>query len=121
MLAAAGLDFKHVVRVTSYLGRQDDLAEYNRIYREYFQRAISREKHAHGLFGHVVEVRGGCSGVSGVGLAQSPRRLRVRLGSLAYRTLITRVASAMSQEMAAMQKPMLEITNTSDHCRSLGQ
>jgi 2-iminobutanoate/2-iminopropanoate deaminase len=36
VLAAAGLDLKHVVRVTSYLGRQDDLAEYNRIYREYF-------------------------------------------------------------------------------------
>jgi 2-iminobutanoate/2-iminopropanoate deaminase len=36
VLAAAGLGFKDVVRVTSYLGRQDDLAEYNRIYREYF-------------------------------------------------------------------------------------
>lgn len=36
VLAAAGLDLKDIVRVTSYLGRQDDLAEYNRIYREYF-------------------------------------------------------------------------------------
>ena len=36
VLAAAGLGFKDVVRVTSYLGRQDDLAEYNRVYREFF-------------------------------------------------------------------------------------
>jgi len=36
VLAAAGLGFKDVIRVTSYLGRQDDLAEYNRIYREFF-------------------------------------------------------------------------------------
>ncbi len=36
ILAAAGLGLKDVIRVTSYLGRQEDLAEYNRIYREYF-------------------------------------------------------------------------------------
>jgi 2-iminobutanoate/2-iminopropanoate deaminase len=36
VLAAAGLTLKDVVRVTSYLGKQDDLAEYNRIYREIF-------------------------------------------------------------------------------------
>jgi 2-iminobutanoate/2-iminopropanoate deaminase len=36
VLAAARLDLKDVVRVTSYLGKQDDLAEYNRVYREIF-------------------------------------------------------------------------------------
>jgi 2-iminobutanoate/2-iminopropanoate deaminase len=36
VLKAAGLGLADVVRVTSYLGRQEDLAEYNKIYREYF-------------------------------------------------------------------------------------
>ena len=36
VLKAAGLDLKDVVRVCSYVARQEDLAEYNRIYREYF-------------------------------------------------------------------------------------
>ena len=36
VLAGAGLTLADVCQVRSYVGRQDDLAEYNRIYREYF-------------------------------------------------------------------------------------
>jgi len=36
VLRLAGLDLRDVVQVRSYLARQDDLAEYNRLYREYF-------------------------------------------------------------------------------------
>jgi 2-iminobutanoate/2-iminopropanoate deaminase len=36
VLAGAGLSLRDVVQVRSYVGRQADLAEYNRIYREYF-------------------------------------------------------------------------------------
>ena len=36
VLAGAGLGLADVVQVRSYVGRQEDLAEYNRIYREYF-------------------------------------------------------------------------------------
>ncbi len=36
ILKAAGLGFKDVVNVRSYLARQKDLAEYNRLYRNYF-------------------------------------------------------------------------------------
>ncbi|MFZ9862189.1 MAG: RidA family protein, partial [Gemmataceae bacterium] len=37
VLAAAGLDISHVVQVRSYLAREEDLAEYNRLYREFFK------------------------------------------------------------------------------------
>lgn len=37
VLAAAGLDLSHVVQVRSYLSREEDLAEYNRLYREFFK------------------------------------------------------------------------------------
>ncbi len=36
ILKAAGLGFEDVVNVRSYLARQKDLAEYNRLYRDYF-------------------------------------------------------------------------------------
>lgn len=36
ILAGAGMTLDDVVRVTSYLARQDDWDEYNRIYREVF-------------------------------------------------------------------------------------
>ena len=36
ILLAAGLDFSDVVQVRNYVGRQEDLAEFNQIYREYF-------------------------------------------------------------------------------------
>ena len=36
ILAGAGLDFSDVVQVRNYVARQEDLAEFNAIYREYF-------------------------------------------------------------------------------------
>ena len=36
ILSAAGMCFADVVQVRSYIGRQEDLAEYNRIYRTFF-------------------------------------------------------------------------------------
>ena len=36
ILRERGLTLRDVVQVRSYVGRQEDLAEYNRIYREYF-------------------------------------------------------------------------------------
>jgi 2-iminobutanoate/2-iminopropanoate deaminase len=36
ILHAAGLDFKNVVQVRNYVGKQEDLASFNQIYREYF-------------------------------------------------------------------------------------
>ncbi|MEX2235728.1 MAG: RidA family protein [Cyclobacteriaceae bacterium] len=36
ILTAAGLDFPDVVQVRNYVGKQEDLAEFNQIYREYF-------------------------------------------------------------------------------------
>lgn len=36
ILKASGLTFKDVVQVRNYVGRQEDLAEFNRIYAEFF-------------------------------------------------------------------------------------
>lgn len=36
ILKGAGLSFKDVVQVRNYVGRQEDLASFNQIYREYF-------------------------------------------------------------------------------------
>ena len=36
ILSAAGLGFSDVVQVRNYVARQEDLPEFNRIYREYF-------------------------------------------------------------------------------------
>ncbi len=36
VLQAAGLDLSSVVQVRSYLAHENDLAEYNQLYREYF-------------------------------------------------------------------------------------
>jgi len=36
ILAAEGLTLKHVVKVCSFVAKQEDLAEYNRIYKELF-------------------------------------------------------------------------------------
>jgi 2-iminobutanoate/2-iminopropanoate deaminase len=55
VLAAAGLTFKDVVRVTSYLGRQDDLAEYNRIYREYFSEPYPARSTLMGVLGTLLK------------------------------------------------------------------
>lgn len=37
VLAAAGLDFSHVVQVRNYVARQEDLGQFNQLYKEYFQ------------------------------------------------------------------------------------
>ncbi|WP_018625919.1 RidA family protein [Niabella aurantiaca] len=37
ILKAAGLGFEDVVQVRNYVGRQEDLAAFNQIYKEYFQ------------------------------------------------------------------------------------
>ena len=37
VLAAAGATLEDVVQVRSYVGRQEDLAEYNQLYREWFK------------------------------------------------------------------------------------
>ncbi|MDN3687052.1 RidA family protein [Cyclobacterium jeungdonense] len=37
ILAGAGLDFSHVVQVRNYVARQEDLGQFNQIYKEYFQ------------------------------------------------------------------------------------
>lgn len=37
ILAAAGLDFSHVVQVRNYVARQEDLITFNQLYKEYFQ------------------------------------------------------------------------------------
>ena len=36
ILVAGGLDFSDVVQVRNYVAKQEDLAEFNQIYREYF-------------------------------------------------------------------------------------
>lgn len=36
VLAGAGLDFSDVVQVRNYVARQEDLAEFNALYREFF-------------------------------------------------------------------------------------
>lgn len=36
ILHAAGLDFKDVVQVRNYVGKQEDLARFNQIYKEFF-------------------------------------------------------------------------------------
>ncbi len=55
VLSAAGLGFEHVVRVCSYLGRQDDLAEYNRIYREYFNEPFPARSTLMGCLGTLLK------------------------------------------------------------------
>lgn len=37
ILKAAGLNFNDVVQVRNYVGRQEDVARFNEIYREFFQ------------------------------------------------------------------------------------
>ncbi len=36
ILRAAGLDFKDVVQVRNYVGKQEDLIDFNKIYKDYF-------------------------------------------------------------------------------------
>lgn len=43
ILAAAGLDFSHVVQVRNYVARQEDLITFNQLYKEYFQSPFQPE------------------------------------------------------------------------------
>lgn len=36
ILSASGLSFQNVVQVRNYVGRQEDLVEFNKIYKDYF-------------------------------------------------------------------------------------
>jgi len=55
VLAGAGLTLRHVVRVCSYVARQEDLAEYNRLYREYFSAPYPARTTLVGCLGDVVK------------------------------------------------------------------
>jgi 2-iminobutanoate/2-iminopropanoate deaminase len=55
VLAGAGLSLKHVVRVTSYVGRQQDLAEYNELYRTIFAKPFPARTTLIGCLGDVVK------------------------------------------------------------------
>ena len=55
VLAGAGLTLKHVVRVGSYVGRQEDLALYNQIYREIFSAPFPARTTLIGCLGTVVK------------------------------------------------------------------
>ena len=51
ILAGAGMNLKDVVQVRSYLGREEDLSEYNRIYREYFKEPLPARTTLLGVLG----------------------------------------------------------------------
>jgi 2-iminobutanoate/2-iminopropanoate deaminase len=51
ILSSIGMNLKDVVQVRSYLGREEDLAEYNRIYREYFKEPLPARTTLAGVLG----------------------------------------------------------------------
>jgi 2-iminobutanoate/2-iminopropanoate deaminase len=51
ILEAAGLSLAHVVQVKSYLGREDDLAEYNELYRATFNEPFPARSTIVGVLG----------------------------------------------------------------------
>ena len=55
VLAGAGLSLSDVVRVGAYVGRQEDLAEYNRVYRELFSAPYPARTTLVGCLGTVVK------------------------------------------------------------------
>ena len=64
ILASVGMNLNDVIQVRSYLGREEDVAEYNRIYREYFKDPLPARTTLAGVLGKAPEVRTGCDGVS---------------------------------------------------------
>jgi 2-iminobutanoate/2-iminopropanoate deaminase len=54
-LAAAGLSLPDVVQVRSYLARQEDLEEYNRLYREYFKPPLPARTTILGVLGSLLK------------------------------------------------------------------
>jgi len=57
ILATAGLSLRDVVQVRSYLGRQQDLAAYNRIYREYFTAPLPARTTLIGVLGDLLKLK----------------------------------------------------------------
>lgn len=55
VLAAAGLDFSHVVQVRCYLAKQEDWDAHNRIYREYFSEPYPARTTLIGCLGDLVK------------------------------------------------------------------
>jgi 2-iminobutanoate/2-iminopropanoate deaminase len=55
VLAGAGLTLQNVVKVSSYVARQEDLAEYNRLYREFFTAPYPARTTLIGCLGNVVK------------------------------------------------------------------
>jgi 2-iminobutanoate/2-iminopropanoate deaminase len=55
ILESAGLGLNDVVQVRSYLGSQDDVAEYNRLYREYFSEPFPARSTIVGVLGTMLK------------------------------------------------------------------
>jgi 2-iminobutanoate/2-iminopropanoate deaminase len=55
ILVGAGLTLKHVVQVRSYVARQEDLPEYNKIYRDIFETPYPARTTLIGCLGTVVK------------------------------------------------------------------
>lgn len=55
ILKGAGLDFSHVVQVRNYVNHQEDLAEFNAIYREYFSEPFPARTTIMGCLGTVLK------------------------------------------------------------------
>lgn len=55
VLAGAGLTLQNVCKVTSYVGRPEDLAEYNTVYKEYFQPPYPARTTLTGCLGDVLK------------------------------------------------------------------
>ncbi|HEV2295426.1 MAG TPA: RidA family protein [Tepidisphaeraceae bacterium] len=55
VLAGAGLTLRDVCQVRSYVGRQEDLPEYNRIYREYFTEPFPARTTLIGCLGNLLK------------------------------------------------------------------
>lgn len=55
ILNAAGLDFKDVVQVRNYVGRQEDLAQFNAIYKEYFSEPFPARTTIMGCLGDLLK------------------------------------------------------------------
>ncbi|HEX4054231.1 MAG TPA: RidA family protein [Tepidisphaeraceae bacterium] len=55
ILASVGMNLNDVIQVRSYLGREEDVAEYNRIYREYFKDPLPARTTLAGVLGKALK------------------------------------------------------------------
>jgi 2-iminobutanoate/2-iminopropanoate deaminase len=55
ILSACGLSFQNVVQVRNYVGRQEDLVEFNRIYKEYFTEPYPARTTLIGCLGNILK------------------------------------------------------------------